>query len=66
MMKNDFLIQSIAEQDLIGGGTPETRLYTGKKRDETGLDYFEARYYDSSLGRFLSVDPAEPDPMNPM
>jgi RHS repeat-associated protein len=32
--------------------------YTGKERDtESGNDYFEARYYASSMGRFLSPDP---------
>jgi len=32
--------------------------YTGKERDaESGLDYMEARYYGSSMGRFLSPDP---------
>lgn len=32
--------------------------FTGKERDaETGLDYFGARYYANSLGRFESVDP---------
>jgi len=31
---------------------------TGKERDtESGNDYFEARYYGSSMGRFLSPDP---------
>jgi RHS repeat-associated protein len=31
---------------------------TGKERDaESGLDYFEARYYGSALGRFTSPDP---------
>jgi RHS repeat-associated protein len=31
---------------------------TAKERDiETGLDYFEARYYSSPQGRFTSVDP---------
>jgi len=34
---------------------------TQKERDiETGLDYFEARYYASSHGRFTSVDPYSP------
>jgi RHS repeat-associated protein len=34
--------------------------FTGKERDtESGNDYFEARYFGSSMGRFLS-----PDPMN--
>jgi RHS repeat-associated protein len=32
--------------------------YTGRERDdETGLEYYRARYYDSSVGRFISEDP---------
>src|SRR5207253_2878934 len=32
--------------------------FTQKERDvETGLDYFGARYYGSTQGRFTSVDP---------
>jgi RHS repeat-associated protein len=32
--------------------------FTGQQRDnESGLDYFGARYYDSTLGRFTSSDP---------
>jgi RHS repeat-associated protein len=31
--------------------------FTGKERDtESGNDYFEARYYSSSMGRFMSPD----------
>jgi RHS repeat-associated protein len=44
----------------LAGGTDESPLaaikYTGHERDG-GLDYMLARYYDSALGRFLSVDP---------
>jgi RHS repeat-associated protein len=33
--------------------------FTGKERDaESGLDYFGARYYSSSMGRFSSPDPS--------
>lgn len=33
--------------------------YTGKERDaESGLDNFGARYYGSSMGRFMSPDPS--------
>jgi RHS repeat-associated protein len=43
--------------------------YTGKERDaESGNDYFPARYYASSMGRFLSPDPSAlymADPENP-
>src|SRR5713226_4416638 len=39
---------------------------TRKERDnETGLDYFGARYYSSVQGRFTSVDIAGPDLINP-
>jgi RHS repeat-associated protein len=31
--------------------------FAGEQRDGTGLDYLRARYYDASLGRFISKDP---------
>jgi RHS repeat-associated protein len=40
-------------------GAPDgvNQKFTGKERDqETGLDYFGARYYGSSMGRFMSPD----------
>ena len=34
-----------------------TYKFTGKERDnETGLDYFGARYYSSAMGRFMTPD----------
>lgn len=37
----------------------EPSLSTGKERDtESGNDYFGARYYASTMGRFLSPDEA--------
>ena len=35
---------------------------TGKELDESELYYFGARYYDSNLGRFTSVDPVPSEP----
>jgi len=36
--------------------------FTGKERDsESGNDYFGARYYASSMGRWLSPDPKQPN-----
>jgi RHS repeat-associated protein len=32
--------------------------------DQTGLSYFNARYYDSDTGRFISPDPTVPDPID--
>jgi RHS repeat-associated protein len=39
--------------------------FTGKERDsESGNDYFEARYYSSAMGRFMSPDwSAKEDPV---
>jgi RHS repeat-associated protein len=44
---------------LTCSGTDATEQhFTGKERDaESGLDYFGARYYASSMGRFMSPDP---------
>ncbi len=40
--------------------------YTGKERDgSTGLYFYEARYYDAALGRFISADTIVPDPLDP-
>jgi len=35
----------------------ETFTFTGKELDSSGLQYFGARYYDPSIGRFITVDP---------
>jgi RHS repeat-associated protein len=31
--------------------------YTGEQKDESGLVYLRARYYDPEIGRFISADP---------
>jgi RHS repeat-associated protein len=37
--------------------SPTEHHFTGKERDtESGNDYFEARYYSSNMGRFMSPD----------
>jgi RHS repeat-associated protein len=39
--------------------SPTEQHFTGKERDaESGNDYFGARYYGSSMGRFMSPDPS--------
>jgi len=42
-----------------------TRLFTGQRLDSTGLYYYNARYYDPLIGRFISADTAAPDLNNP-
>ena len=39
--------------------------YTGQELDSTGLYYYEARYYDAMLGRFISADTLVPNPEDP-
>jgi RHS repeat-associated protein len=46
-------------------GEREPYLFTGKERDETGLYYFNARYYDPETGRFLTRDPYTFQPDDP-
>jgi RHS repeat-associated protein len=41
-------------------GSNDARRFSGKERDaETGLDYFGARYYAASAGRFTTIDPVQ-------
>jgi len=44
------------------GTLPTDRTYTGQEQDTTGLMYYRARYYDGSLGTFVSPDTVVPQP----
>jgi RHS repeat-associated protein len=41
------------------------RGYTEQRLDNSGLYFYNARYYDPWLGRFISPDITVPDPANP-
>ncbi len=45
--------------------TPTAYQYTGQRKDATGLYFYNARYYDPLLGRFLQADTIIPSPGNP-
>ena len=34
--------------------------FTGQRLDQSGLYYYGARYYDATIGRFISADTAAP------
>ena len=62
--RHDFL--PFGEEVQAPAPPTEKRLFTGKERDaETGLDYFEARYLSSGVGRFSSPDPVVNDTHEP-
>lgn len=43
---------------ILAGGVADRPNYTGHVADaQTGMDYMQQRYYDPTIGRFLSVDP---------
>lgn len=55
-----------AERMTEGTDSDTDRGFTGKELDEeTGLNYYGARYYDSTTGRFISLDPWEGDLSDP-
>ena len=62
--RHDYL--PYGEEIVLGRGSqwgpdvdPVRQKFTGQQRDtETGVDYFQARYYGSTLERFTSADPA--------
>jgi RHS repeat-associated protein len=59
----DYL--AFGKQCIKDGDFEELHSFTGKEYDpDTGLYYYNARWYDSELGRFVSEDPVA-DPNNP-
>jgi RHS repeat-associated protein len=44
-----------AEAIASGGATAKYR-FTGQEKEDTGLYYYNARYYDPDLGRFIQAD----------
>ncbi len=73
---NTGAIKELSEYEPFGGfsrhekyGDPQATAwfyFTGKQLDdETGLYYYGARYYNPSLGRFITADSITPNPANP-
>ena len=47
------------------GGTEENFLFTSKEKDDTGLYYYGARYYDPYMRQFVQADTIIQDIYNP-
>lgn len=55
-----YTFDSFGKQTASSGSLTNAFRYTGREFDtETGLYYYRARYYDPSIGRFLSEDPIQ-------
>ena len=59
-VKVKFNYSAWGEYSRVGGVAADEWLacFTGKEYDATGLLYFNARYYDPVVGRFLTEDPS--------
>jgi RHS repeat-associated protein len=59
-LKVKFNYSAWGECSRVGGVAADEWLacFTGKEYDATGLVYFNARYYDPTMGRFLTEDPS--------
>jgi RHS repeat-associated protein len=57
-LANTYTYDSFGNLTASSGSITNSLRYTGREWDgETGLYYYRARYYDSSVGRFISEDP---------
>jgi RHS repeat-associated protein len=55
-----------ASRTTEGSALPTDNTFTGQKSDDsTGLMFYGARYYDTTLGRFTQPDTIVPNPLNP-
>ncbi|MCK4396829.1 RHS repeat-associated core domain-containing protein [candidate division WOR-3 bacterium] len=48
---------AFGEMKYHSGTYYDNHRFTGKEEDGTGLYYFGARYYDKSIGRWITLDP---------
>jgi RHS repeat-associated protein len=56
--------EPFVDEQAASGELPAQR-FTGQRLDDTGLYFYNARYYDATLGRFISADTVVSDPVNP-
>lgn len=62
----ELLYAPFGETYSSSGSSPLRHKYTGQEEDpEIGLYYYNARYYDPALGRFISPDSIVPSAMDP-
>ena len=55
--KEQYSYSPYGSQSATGMTTSNSYAYTGREFDGLGVDYYRARYYNPTTGRFLSEDP---------
>jgi RHS repeat-associated protein len=55
--EEQYSYSPFGSQSASGGATTNSYTYTGREFDGLGIDYYRARYYNPTTGRFLSEDP---------
>ena len=57
-LQTQYTFEPFGNTSVTGASTTNSFAYTGRELDSTGLYYYRARYYSSSLSRFVSPDPS--------
>jgi RHS repeat-associated protein len=57
-LQTQYTYDPFGNTTTTGATSTNSSKYTGREEDGTGLYYYRARYYSSTLQRFISEDPA--------
>jgi RHS repeat-associated protein len=55
--QTSYTYEPYGKATTIGAANDNSFQYTGRENDNTGLNYYRARYYNATLHRFVSEDP---------